>query len=245
MGIETGQSLLVHSSLSSLGAVRGGANTVIQAIQEALGPSGTLMMPSSPVTALQAEFVRSRAVFDVRNTPSAMGAITERFRQQPGVLRSLHPTEPVCALGPWALELTADHPTHIRPYGVQSPWRKWMERDGLILYVGVTLDQAGTSLHCVEDALGLDFMYLPEAVTLSVVDVMGRPGSVETLIHNPIWSVQRRCDGLIEPLAHAGVLRRVRWGGAECLLLRSRLMLEFLVKEYQERGVTLYHPEGT
>jgi len=245
MGLENGQSLLVHSSLSSIGAVLGGAPTVIDALQEAIGPSGTLMMPSSPVAALQAEFVRNRPVFNLRSTPSAMGAITEQFRQRPGTQRSLHPTEPVCAMGPWAKELTAHHHTHIRPYADQSPWRKWMELGGQILYVGVTLDQAGTSLHCAEDELGLDYMYLPDTVTLPVVDAAGQPGFVETLVHNPIWSAQRRCDGLIEPLAQAGVLQRVRWGGADCLLLEARLMLDFLVRAYRERGVTLYHPEGS
>ena len=45
LGITPGGILLVHSSLRPLGKVEGGAETVVNALLEALGPEGTLLMP--------------------------------------------------------------------------------------------------------------------------------------------------------------------------------------------------------
>jgi len=244
MGLLAGDSVLFHSSLSKIGAVRGGASTAVDALLETLGSGGCLMMPSSSVRGLQSEYAKAKPVFDLQKTPSAMGAISENFRTRPGVVRSLHPTESVCASGLRAAYLVADHPRDIRPYGPDSPWRRWMEVGGKVLYAGVTLDQAGTSLHCVEDELGLDFMYLPDPVEFKTIDSEGRERSVKTKIHNPQWSAQRRCDGLIGLLESSGALVRTRLGAAECLLLDAARMLEVLTRAYRERGVSLYQPEG-
>lgn len=46
LGVHPGQSLIVHTSLSSIGYVIGGAQTVIEALIETVGPDGTIMMPT-------------------------------------------------------------------------------------------------------------------------------------------------------------------------------------------------------
>ncbi len=45
LGVDAGDTLLVHSSYKSLGPVEGGPQTVIDALLAALGPDGTLIMP--------------------------------------------------------------------------------------------------------------------------------------------------------------------------------------------------------
>ena len=87
MGIEPGAVVLVHSSLSAFGYVDGGADAVIDALLEALGPSGTLVMPTFTWGAFHAQ---KRVEFDVRNTPCETGRIPETFRMRPGVLRDVH-----------------------------------------------------------------------------------------------------------------------------------------------------------
>ena len=59
MGIVKGDSLLVHASLRSMGFLEDGANTVIEALLNAVGESGNLLMPSSPVVGLQLDYVKS------------------------------------------------------------------------------------------------------------------------------------------------------------------------------------------
>ena len=88
LGVKNGDNLLVHSSLRSLGKVEGGAETVIRGMLEALGGEGTLLFPALSYVAVNA----ANPVFDVRNTPSCVGALPEYFRTRPGTVRSLHPT---------------------------------------------------------------------------------------------------------------------------------------------------------
>ncbi|MBK7967281.1 MAG: AAC(3) family N-acetyltransferase [Bacteroidetes bacterium] len=85
IGITEGDVLLVHSSLSKIGFVHGGPTAVIQALLETIGSTGTLLMPSFPAKGRNKDYLNANPVFDVLNTPSAMGIITEEFRQMPRV----------------------------------------------------------------------------------------------------------------------------------------------------------------
>ena len=46
LGVDKGQNIMVHTSLSSLGFVCGGAQVVIEALLECVGDEGTIMMPT-------------------------------------------------------------------------------------------------------------------------------------------------------------------------------------------------------
>ena len=49
LGIKQGDTLLVHASLSSLGYVVGGAETLFLVIREVIGNEGTIVVPSQTV----------------------------------------------------------------------------------------------------------------------------------------------------------------------------------------------------
>jgi aminoglycoside 3-N-acetyltransferase len=246
MGIAAGDVLLVHASMGRMGYLEEGPTTAVNALIGVLGPTGTLVMPSSPVKALQLDHARSGVVFDVRNTPSAMGALSEYFRTLPGTVRSLHPTEPVCARGPQAAWLIQDHHLQPTPYTADSPWGRVAAVGGKILYVGVTLDNAGTSLHVLEDAVPFKFpIYYPESFDFEVIDQAGATRVVTSKVHHPEWSTQRQCDALIPWFKAAGVLQQVRWGEAECLLLDADAMLQTMLQGYEQFGITMYTPHGS
>ena len=120
LGVREGGVLLVHSSLSALGWVPGGPETVIQGLLTALGPEGTLLVPALSFATVTPE----QPVFDVRTTPSCIGAIAEHFRTRPGSLRSVHPSHSVCGVGPRAHELLANHDVDRTPVGPNSPFRR-------------------------------------------------------------------------------------------------------------------------
>ncbi len=52
---------------------------------------------------------RLSPIFDHEKAPPNVGAISEAFGRSHGVVRSGHPTHSVCAMGPLADELTAEH----------------------------------------------------------------------------------------------------------------------------------------
>ena len=100
--------LMVHSSFDAfLPMYKGGAKELVGALVELCGPERTLVMPSFVMggrTYDAAAYFRSKP-FDVRITPSEMGLVAEIFRRTPDVVRSLHPTCAVCALGPLGKEV--------------------------------------------------------------------------------------------------------------------------------------------
>lgn len=163
LGIEPGICLLVHSSLSSLGWVCGGAVAVIQALEEVLGPQGTLVMPSHsgdlsdpeawenpPVPQSWWQPIRdTMPCFEADTTPSrGMGAIAECFRSRRGVVRSNHPHYSFCARGPHSAYICDNHGLK-GGLGEESPLARLYELDARVLLLGVD-HGSNTSLHLSE-----------------------------------------------------------------------------------------------
>jgi len=95
LGVRPGELALVHSSLKAFGRVENGADTVIDALLEVLGPEGTLVLPTFTLSFQPLE----KIIFDTVNSKSEVGIITEVFRRRPGVLRSTHLVHSVAASG--------------------------------------------------------------------------------------------------------------------------------------------------
>jgi len=152
LGLGSGDLVTLHSSLKSLGRVEGGAQTVIEALTETLGPQGTLLLPTFSFPLKSQE----EPVFDVRETPSCVGLITELFRREYATHRSIHLSHSYAAAGPLAQELTA-HRLDITPCGEDSPLGKLMRRDGKILLLGAGYNSC-TAFHVVEEQLKVPYM---------------------------------------------------------------------------------------
>lgn len=245
IGINKGDTVLVHSALSKIGYVEEGAKTVVDALLEVVGESGHILMPNSPNNKRQLDYIQSIELFDVLNSPSKLGAITEYFRKLPNAIRSLHPTEPVSCIGPDADYFVGEHLGQLTPYNDKSPFYKVAERGGKILMIGVTLDNAGTNLHCLEDAV--DFkepVYYDQVFDVKVKDFEGNIHTVQTKVHNPEWSAKRKCDELIPLFEEKGVLTHHTIGEAKTLLLDAKKMLDVMISEYEVRGITMYNPKG-
>ena len=163
LGIESGMTLLVHSSLSSLGWVCGGAMAVIISLEDALGETGTLVMPAHtgdnsdpaswrnpPVPEAWWDIIRTETpAFDAEFSPARkMGAIAETFRKQPGTLRSRHPQVSFAARGLLAETITVNHPFDYA-LGDDSPLGRLCDLGGYIMLLGVG-HMNNTSLHLAE-----------------------------------------------------------------------------------------------
>ncbi|HLC82238.1 MAG TPA: AAC(3) family N-acetyltransferase, partial [Bacteroidia bacterium] len=147
IGLKKNDSVLVHSSLSKIGFVEGGPKTIVDALWEVIGVEGTLLFPSFPAIGRNKTHLEEHPFFDIKNTPSQMGSITEYFRKLEGCKRSFHPTDAVCAIGPLADYYTNSHFGQLTPYNENSPFRKLCSKNGKILMLGTTLNGACTNLH--------------------------------------------------------------------------------------------------
>ncbi|MGQ0828158.1 MAG: AAC(3) family N-acetyltransferase [Bacteroidota bacterium] len=244
-GLKQGDSVLVHSSLSKIGFVEGGAKTVIDALFVVVGTNGTLLFPSFPAAGRNKTHLEEHPFFDIKNTPSQMGTITEYFRKLDGVLRSLHPTDPVCAKGPLAEYYTNTHYGQLTPYNEHSPFRKLCNKGGKILMLGTTLNGACTNLHTLEDAVEFKFpVYDQKVFDIKMIDTEGKESIIKTKVHNPEYSAKRNCDALKPLFEKENVLVNGMVGEAKSMLIDANRMLEVMVKNYNEKGVTMYTPFG-
>lgn len=246
IGIKEGDTLLVHSSQSRIGNLKDGPKTLVDALLEVVGKQGNILMPTSPNNVYQLNYIRNTPFFDVRESPSNSGKITEYFRTLPNAVRSIHPTEPVSAIGPKAKYFTEGHFGQLTPYNEESPFYKVSKEGGKILYIGVTLSMAGTNLHTLEDAVDFKFpVYHPEIFEFKVIDDKGKEHLIKTKVHNPEWSKKRKCDDLIPMFVEQGALEKVKIGEANTLLVDAKRFLEVMIEQYGEKGVTMYTPKGS
>jgi aminoglycoside 3-N-acetyltransferase len=243
-GINQGDVLMVHSSLSKMGFVEGGASTLITALQETIGNSGTLAMPSFPATGFNYDYLKQTPVFDVKQTPSKMGSVTESFRLLPHVKRSWHPTDAVCALGSQADFLTNAHHLETTPYHAQSPFYRLHELNAKILLIGVDFNSL-TNLHTLEDAIS-DFkfpVYKSQKIATKIKHE-GETLNYLTACHDPVWSKKRQCNALIPSFKASGFLKEEKLGKATMYVIEAHAMHQFMVKQYLEKGITMYTPNG-
>ncbi|MGP8072541.1 MAG: aminoglycoside N(3)-acetyltransferase [Thermoplasmata archaeon] len=163
LGPVEGATVIVHSSLSALGWVVGGAETVVLALEDALGNGGTLMMPAYSMNAPEPSLWRDPPVpeswwetvrnewppFDRDLSPAIrLGTIAETFRHQRGTERSDHPNHSFCARGPNARSLLGNHSLD-DSMGESSPLARLYELHGQVLLLGVD-HSSNSSLHLAE-----------------------------------------------------------------------------------------------
>ena len=163
LGLAPGAVVIVHTSMSRLGWVPGGAQAVIAALLDVLGDTGTLVMPAHsghltdpatwrapPVPESWWDTIRAEVpAYDPALTPTRMmGAVAESFRTYPGALRSAHPHVSFAARGPAAEAVVGDHPLGSM-FGERSPLARLYDLDAELLLAGV--DHANnTGIHLGE-----------------------------------------------------------------------------------------------
>ncbi len=240
IGVTRGTTLLVHSSLSSIGWVVGGAPTVVRALLSALGEGGTLVMPAAtPHCADPATWTSPRLpeawldevrehlpVFDARTTPTTMGAICESFRNWPDTLRSQHPVESVCARGVEAPGIIGDHPLAFSE-GPGGPFGKLHDLDCRILLLGVGFNRC-TALHYAESLV--DRRRLKTLRFPMLVD--GRRTWVE--VPNVADDNGTHFPAVGEHFATGDGVQRGRIGDAPAMLFAMRSLIEHAVRYFEE-----------
>jgi aminoglycoside N3'-acetyltransferase len=227
IGVRPGAVLLVHTAFSRVGPVEDGPDGLIEALLDALGPAGTLVMPSMSDD--------DDYPFDARRTPCiAMGVVAERFWKRPGVLRSDSP-HAFAATGPHAAAITAPHPVDV-PHGLDSPVGHVYELDGQVLLLGVGHD-GNTTVHLAETMAGVRYG-LPK---YAMVMKDGRPTRCEYREIDHCCENFALMDGWLDA---SGRQRRGIVGHGEARLARSRDLVEIAMRHLAENETVFLHPPG-
>jgi aminoglycoside 3-N-acetyltransferase len=163
LGLVAGDIVIVHSSLSKLGWIAGGAQAVVDALRAAVAPNGTIVMPTQsgqltdparwshpPVPPEWIDTIRNETpAFDPATTPTRdMGQIVDCFRSYPGTVRNGHPSTSFAANGPMAATILGE--LQLTPaLGDGSPIHRLYQHDAKVLMLGVDHGN-NTSLHLAE-----------------------------------------------------------------------------------------------
>jgi aminoglycoside 3-N-acetyltransferase len=183
VGVRGQITLCVHASLSRLGYIEGGAATVVDALIEAIGDDGCLAMPAFSMDGTMKHYLDRGETFDVRNTPSHVGAIAEVFRRRDGVLRSVHPSHSLTALGSGAASLLRDHDQSLTPYGYATPYGRMVEDENA--YILMINTHIHSLLHHVQERVDFPNLFLDEETEAQCIDYDGQLKTVRTKIMRP------------------------------------------------------------
>ena len=204
VGLPAGQVVMAHTSLSRCGYGEGGADTVIDALLEAVGPRGTLVMPT-----LSCSWA-GRPPFDPATTPARIGTIPNVFGLRPGVRRSPHPTHAVAAVGPHADDITRRHSADEPVFAETGAFGRLYALDARILMLAPLA--TNTCLHMGEERAGIP---LPDLAAR--VDDGGQPAGV---IRRAPWHVN--FEPHYDRLRERGLLRSAPLGEDTIYLMSMR-----------------------
>ncbi len=238
IGLGKGDVIFFHSSLKSLGWVEGGPDAVIDAFLDVVGADGLVVVPT--LTFTFAKHAHAHA-FDPRETPSRVGAISDRLWRRPNAHRSAHPTHCIAAIGTRAAELVEGH-ERTSTFGKDGPYGRYVAWGAKILFLGVS-NRSNTTLHAVEDWLDMPYLQVEQALVKGpdgnprVVEVTKSPSG-----DRDFYSKDSKVERLLE---QSGIIRRGKVGAADSFWIPSQEMVDVVVKGiYEEPTLLLCDDEG-
>jgi aminoglycoside 3-N-acetyltransferase len=211
---EKTRGLFVHSALGRVGYFVGGCDMIVRTLLET---TDNLCMPTHTYC-YPTEKNAQAPLFDLRETRSLVGSLTEHFWRMNGVQRSLHPTHSVAVKGPMTPALIADHEKCETPCGDGTPYAKMIDADFSVLMLGATL-HSYTLFHTAEHDARVPYLYYPEPFDLRVLDEADREIPVRMLRQDV--TIPRRFAEMDLELEAKGLLRRVKLGTGELLFIPS------------------------
>jgi aminoglycoside N3'-acetyltransferase len=225
LGVLRGGVLLAHTAFRAVRPVEGGIDGLIDALQEAIGPEGTLVMPSWGG--------ERHEVFDPERTEpdEDLGAVPRVFWRRPGVRRSDH-LQAFAAIGPHAEEVLRD-PLPLPPHMPESPVGRVHDLDGQVLLLGVSHD-ANTTIHLAE--LIADVPYRVKKSCTVVRD--GVPTRID---YGENDHCCRRFLLVDDWLREAGLQSAGSVGHATARLVRSRDVVEVVVRALADEPLIFLH----
>ncbi|WP_438750837.1 AAC(3) family N-acetyltransferase [Pararhizobium sp. O133] len=150
-GINENDIVLIHSSIKRTCGLGYTPAQILQSFIDAVGPGGTVIFPL-----FNFDFCKG-ADFDIRETPSHMGTLTEAARAYPGAVRTGHPVYSFAVIGAAKDQFAGI--VNKSAYGKDSPFAKIIDLDGKVAVLDMPGQNSMTFYHHVEEICDVPYRY--------------------------------------------------------------------------------------
>ena len=247
MGLKGDETILIHSSMKAIGAVDGGADTVLDAWMEYF-KDGLLLLPTHTWKTVNAD----NPVYNPYTTPSYVGLLTNMFMKRDGVIRSLHPTHSMSGYGKNAAEYLAGEEYNNTPCTPGGCYDRLKEVGGKVLLVGVGHER-NTYIHSVEEVLNVPnrLSDMPMELVIELQEESNNSGKLPPYNRDDGWKkhtdnklyrkvyVRKHYNAkqphisedfvkLNQIFLDSGVVRKVKFGDADSLLCDAKGMFNIV-----------------
>lgn len=247
MGLKGDETILIHSSMKAIGAVDGGADTVLDAWMEYF-KDGLLLLPTHTWKTVNAD----NPVYNPYTTPSCVGLLTNMFMKRDGVIRSLHPTHSMSGYGKNAAEYLAGEEYNNTPCTPGGCYDRLKEVGGKVLLVGVGHER-NTYIHSVEEVLNVPnrLSDMPMELVTELQEESNNSGKLPPYNRDDGWKkhtdnklyrkvyVRKHYNAkqphisedfvkLNQIFLDSGVVRKVKFGDADSLLCDAKGMFNIV-----------------
>lgn len=234
MGINPKGTLLIHSSMKSIGDVDGKADTVIDAFIEYM-KDGLLLFPTHSWD----DDNLLNDIYDPLTEPSCVGILTNLFRKREGVIRSLHPTHSVAAIGRDASDYIKGEEKSSTPCPREGCWGRLYDRQAQILFLGCTL-KSNTYIHGVEEWNNIPDRISSKPKQIKVINPDGDNYYLDYYRHHSSnGDVSKNYDKLLEPFLEKGIASKGSIGDARSYLCDAVGMAD-LTTEFLKKNSNLF-----
>lgn len=236
IGVGEGSTALVHPDAIVAAQFIGipeaqRLDALIYAVEAAIGPSGTLVIPTFSYSFTKGE------PFDTRRTPSAVGMVSDRFRTLPGVLRSADPIFSFAARGKLAEELCGI--TGRECFGEGSVFAMLHRVNAQIVNLGCSMTRGGTFVHYVEVAHGVQYRYKKEFSGTTISEGRSREDSVIYHVRDLARRSEADLRRLQRRLAQENKLRSIDVGRTRIMAVGANDLFNTAYKMLDEDPVSL------
>lgn len=238
MGMKNGSIVFIHSSMTEFYNYIGTSEELIRQILNVIGDDGTLMMPAYPN--FETNKVKEGIDFDVLETPSGAGYLSETFRKYPGVKRSINFHQSVCAYGKLADYFISEHQYSVTSWDEMSPYYKMSQFNTLVFALGLNYF-LGTMIHCTESILRSKYLYFQLFFTKEKVytyrDSHGQIGKQRYLTHDLARKRSKR--KIIKKYFDKSQFHTEKLSNLRIEMVDAKYTLN-LYLDLAERGITMY-----
>jgi len=237
LGIKKGDIIMVHSAYSCISAMEKGAEGLVMALEEVVGDEGTLVMPVFNWDILHQG---SEIIYDVKNTPSRMGYLTEYFRTRKGTVVTRNLFNPLAVAGSLS-EQFLNCPNHTS-WGEDSPFKILYDNNATILMIGVDYNVV-TMFHVAEAMFGVPYRFVYEFPNAFLIDESGEKRPVKN-------STLRRYDGYPtdfnlaeEIIIKNDIVNEIELGDSITRALDAKKLVDCIINELSEDNEFLIKKE--